>query len=121
ASPGVDAVAGVPECPSRKQAPASGTALRCGLGRWVAFLEVTGFDKRPKAALGALKPLAPYALAYKPRIAAALAALAVASGATLALPVAVRRVVDRGFSEASGEMINAYFGVLILVVGVLAL
>jgi ATP-binding cassette subfamily B protein len=75
---------------------------------------------RPKAALGALGPLVPFGLAYKRRIAAALVALAVASAATLALPIAVRRVVDRGFSESSGAMIDAYFGVLILVVGILA-
>src|SRR5919112_5839792 len=76
---------------------------------------------RPKATFGALKPLLPFALAYKGRIAAALAALVAASAATLVVPVAVRRVVDHGFSEQSGHIINAYFGVLILVVAVLAL
>ena len=75
---------------------------------------------RPKANLGALKPLIPYALAYKGRIAAAIAALLAASAATLAVPVAVRRVVDHGFSGHSGELINAYFGFLIVVVAVLA-
>jgi ATP-binding cassette, subfamily B, bacterial len=75
---------------------------------------------RPKAALGALKPLLPYALAYRGRIVAALAALAVASAATLVLPLAVRRVIDRGFSESSGEVIDAYFGMLVIVVAVLA-
>lgn len=80
-----------------------------------------GLNNRPKAALSALRPLIPLALAYRGRIAAALGALALASAATLVLPIAVRRVVDRGFSESSGEMINAYFGVLVLVVGVLAL
>ena len=63
----------------------------------------------------------PYGLAYKGRIAGALAALVAASAATLVVPVAVRRVVDHGFSEGSGALIDAYFGVLILVVGVLAL
>jgi ATP-binding cassette, subfamily B, bacterial len=76
---------------------------------------------RPKAALGALKPLVPFALAYRGRIALALVALAVASVATLTLPLAVRRVVDRGFSEASGHILDAYFGMLIVVVAVLAL
>ncbi len=75
---------------------------------------------RPKAALGSLKPLLPFALAYKGRIAAALAALVAASAATLVVPIAVRRVVDFGFAEGSGRMIDAYFGVLILVVAVLA-
>jgi len=76
---------------------------------------------RPKAALGALRPLVPFALAYRGRIALALVALAVASVATLTLPLAVRRVVDRGFSEASGHILHAYFGMLIVVVAVLAL
>jgi ATP-binding cassette, subfamily B, bacterial len=76
---------------------------------------------RPKATLGALRPLIPFGLRYKGRIAAALAALLVASAATLVVPIAVRRVVDHGFSEGGGELINAYFGVLTLVVAVLAL
>src|SRR5829696_2511206 len=76
---------------------------------------------RPKATLGALRPLIPFGLRYKGRIAAALAALFVASAATLVVPIAVRRVVDHGFSEGGGELINAYFGVLTLVVAVLAL
>ena len=75
---------------------------------------------RPTAALSALRPLAPFALAHRGRIAAALAALFVASAATLAVPVAVRRVIDHGFSEGSGHLIDAYFGVLILVVAALA-
>jgi len=76
---------------------------------------------RQKAALSALRPLIPYALAYKGRIAAALAALVCASAATLAVPLAVRRVIDHGFSDQGGDLIDAYFGVLVLVVAVLAL
>src|SRR3712207_969793 len=75
---------------------------------------------RPKATLSALKPLVPYALAYKGRIAAAVAALVAASAAPLVIPVAVRRVVERGFSEESRHFIHAYFGVLVVVVAVLA-
>src|SRR5215212_1981538 len=75
---------------------------------------------RPTATLSALKPLVPFALAYKGRIAAAIASLVAASAATLVVPVAVRRVVDHGFSEESRHFIHAYFGVLILVVAVLA-
>jgi ATP-binding cassette subfamily B protein len=76
---------------------------------------------RPKSHLSALAPLIPYALAYKGRIAAALAALLAASAATLVVPLAVRRVIDFGFSEEGGHLIDAYFAVLILVVAVLAL
>ncbi len=75
---------------------------------------------RPKAALSALTPLVPYGLAYKGRIAAALAALVLASAATLVVPIAVRRVVDFGFSEQGRTYINAYFALLIVVVAVLA-
>ncbi|MEZ0172088.1 ABC transporter transmembrane domain-containing protein [Microvirga sp. TS319] len=75
---------------------------------------------RSNAALGALKPLVPYGLAYKGRIAGALAALIMASAATLVVPVAVRRVVDFGFSEEGHAYINAYFALLIVVVAVLA-
>jgi ATP-binding cassette subfamily B protein len=74
-----------------------------------------------RASLGSLKPLVPYALGYKGRIAAALAALALASAATLVLPVAARRVIDHGFSQSDGHLINAYFLVMIAVVGALAL
>ena len=75
---------------------------------------------RSRAQLGSLKPLVPYALAYRGRIAAAIAALTAASAATLALPVAARRVIDHGFSEGGGELIDAYFAVLVAVVGILA-
>jgi ATP-binding cassette subfamily B protein len=76
---------------------------------------------RSRAPLGALKPLVPFALAYRGRIAAALAALIAASAATLVVPIAVRRVVDHGFSDGGSALINAYFTVLLGVVGVLAL
>jgi ATP-binding cassette subfamily B protein len=72
------------------------------------------------APLRALRPLLPFALRYKARIGAALLALAVSSAATLAVPLAVRRVIDRGFTDGSGEFVNAYFGVLMVVVLVLA-
>jgi ATP-binding cassette subfamily B protein len=77
--------------------------------------------KASRAPLSALRPLIPFALAYKGRVAAALVSLVAASAATLVLPLAVRRVIDYGFGESSGHLIDAYFGVLILVVGLLAL
>ena len=51
----------------------------------------------------------------------ALLALGLASAATLVVPIAVRRVIDFGFSEQGRTYINAYFVLLIVVVGVLAL
>lgn len=53
-------------------------------------------------------------------MAAALLALAVAAGATLSLPVAVRRMIDYGFAPDHAGMIDRYFAVLAIVVAVLA-
>lgn len=44
-----------------------------------------------------------------------------ASLATLTVPLAVRRVIDHGFSSSDGGVINTYFAMLVLVVAVLAL
>src|SRR5690242_15078024 len=77
--------------------------------------------KRSRVPLGALKALAPYALVHRGRIALALIALAVASAATLVVPVAVRRMIDFGFSDANAGLIRAYFLAMLGVVAVLAL
>ncbi len=74
-----------------------------------------------RAHLGALRPLVGFALNYKGRIAAAIVALVLASMATLAVPLAVRRVIDFGFGEDRAELVSAYFGMLLVVVAVLAL
>jgi ATP-binding cassette subfamily B protein len=68
-----------------------------------------------------LKPLAPYACAHRTRIVLALIALAIASAATLVVPIAVRRMIDFGFSDANAGLIRAYFLAMIGVVAVLAL
>eukprot|EP01037_Dinobryon_pediforme_P002490 gene2490-2529_t len=71
--------------------------------------------------LRALLPLFPFALAYRGRMLGALAALIVASAATLTFPTAVRGVMDNGFSNSNAADINRYFLVLLAVAGVLAL
>src|SRR5271165_2012859 len=76
--------------------------------------------KPRRAPLGALKPLAPYALVYRMRIVWALTALLIASAATLVVPIAVRRMVDFGFSDSNAGLIRAYFLAMIGVVAVLA-
>ena len=75
----------------------------------------------PRTSLKALLPLVPFALRYKGRIAAALVALIAASSATLVIPVAVRRMIDFGFSAESAQLIDRYFLVMIGVVTVLAI
>jgi ATP-binding cassette subfamily B protein len=74
--------------------------------------------RRPK--LKPLVALLPYVMRYKGRVAAAMAALLVASAATLAVPIAVRRMIDLGFSPERVGLIDQYFAVMIAVVGVLA-
>jgi len=75
--------------------------------------------RRP-AALRPLLLLIPYVGRYKLRALAALAALTAAALATLAVPLAVRRMIDFGFSGDRG-LIDSYFAVMIGVVFVLAM
>ena len=79
----------------------------------------------PKPARGdRLRPLlalGPYLARYRGKTIAALVALTVASLATLVVPIAVRRMIDFGFTAESVNMINSYFSLMIAVVAVLAL
>lgn len=71
-----------------------------------------------------LKPLAsllPYMKRYRGMVAAALFALVLSALTTLALPLAVRRIMDHGFEHTDGSMINSYFGMLFGLAIVLAL
>ncbi|MFY9629665.1 MAG: ABC transporter transmembrane domain-containing protein [Methylocystis sp.] len=77
--------------------------------------------RRFGATLAPLRPLLPYVLRHYKIIVLALIALSVAAGATLTLPVAVRGMIDHGFSKDSAGGVNAGFGALIGVVTVLAL
>ena len=75
---------------------------------------------RPRVRLSPLRFLWPYALRYKPRMAAAIVAMLTATAATLAVPLAVRRMIDNGFSADNAGFIDAYFAMLVLIAGVLA-
>lgn len=65
----------------------------------------------------ALKPLI---LKHKLMLAFAAIALVVSAGTMLAIPMAVRRMIDFGFKGADSGLINQYFGMLALLGGVLA-
>ena len=73
-----------------------------------------------KVKLRPLLALWPYVARYRGHIAAACAALVVASLATLAVPVAVRRMIDFGFSAERIGLIDQYFAVMIAMAGLLA-
>ncbi|MCZ7464269.1 ABC transporter transmembrane domain-containing protein [Rhizobium rhizogenes] len=81
-------------------------------------------DEQKAAKQRSLKPLLslfPYLRRYRGLMAAALFALVLSSATTLALPLAVRRIIDHGFQTPDGGMINSYFAVLLAIAVLLAL
>lgn len=77
-----------------------------------------------QSARKSIRPLArllPYVGRYRGLVAGAVVALVVAAVTTLALPLAVRRMIDHGFSEADAGFINTYFTMLFILAVVLAL
>jgi ATP-binding cassette subfamily B protein len=85
---------------------------------------VPDMTERPPAGRARLRPLlalVPYVARYRGRALLALVALTVAALTTLLVPVAVRRMIDFGFTPRGIELINSYFSVMIAVVAVLAL
>jgi len=70
--------------------------------------------------LSPLLGLLPYVGHYRGRAIAAIVALLAAALATLAVPVAVRRMIDFGFSEEGLSLIGSYFAVMIAVAAALA-
>jgi ATP-binding cassette subfamily B protein len=71
--------------------------------------EPSGSD-RPKAdSLKPLRTLWPFITPYSGTLAAALTALLIASAAMLAMPVALRYLIDNGFMAQSVGTVNRYF------------
>jgi len=75
---------------------------------------------KSRARLRPLLALAPYVARYKGRAILALISLTIAAITTLIVPVAVRRMIDLGFTSEGIAMINSYFSVMLAVVAVLA-
>jgi ATP-binding cassette subfamily B protein len=83
--------------------------------------EVAELPAKSRARLRPLLELAPYVRRYRGRAFLALIALTVAALTTLLVPVAVRRMIDFGFTPEGIALINSYFSVMVAVVAVLAL
>ncbi|WP_454634184.1 ABC transporter ATP-binding protein/permease [Bradyrhizobium cenepequi] len=81
---------------------------------------LTETEAKRRAKLKPLLALAPYVARYRGRAILALVSLTVAAITTLIVPVAVRRMIDFGFTAEGIAMINSYFSVMIAVVAVLA-
>jgi ATP-binding cassette subfamily B protein len=68
-------------------------------------------SERPKAkSLKPLRTLWPFIRQYRAVLTAAVAALLVASAAMLAMPVALRYLIDNGFIAGDAATVNRYFG-----------
>ncbi|MEI5678715.1 MULTISPECIES: ABC transporter transmembrane domain-containing protein [unclassified Mesorhizobium] len=74
-----------------------------------------------RRSLQPLRRLSPYILRYRGMVAGALVSLATAAGVTLALPIAVRRMIDHGFSTSDSGFIANYFSMLVVMAALLAL
>jgi ATP-binding cassette subfamily B protein len=62
----------------------------------------------------------PFLAPYNGRMAIALIALLIAAGAMLALPMALKNVIDEGFSAANAAAIDRYFVLLLVAAAVFA-
>ena len=104
------------------EAPPSTPPRRDALLEEEAFIEaqLTQSPAKTGAKLRPLLALAPYVARYRGRAALALVSLTVAAITTLVVPIAVRRMIDFGFSPEGIALINSYFSVMIAIVAVLA-
>ncbi len=102
--------------------PIGGAPRRDALLEEEAFIEaqLTQSPAKTGAKLRPLLALAPYVARYRGRALLAFVSLTIAAITTLVVPVAVRRMIDFGFSPEGIAMINSYFSVMIAVVAVLA-
>ena len=66
-------------------------------------------DRLPAKSLNPLRALLPFLRPYRGMMVAALFALLVASAAMLALPVAIRQLIDHGLATRDSGTINLYF------------
>ena len=95
-----------------------------GLAKQPPAGEAASLGPAPAGRAARLRPLlalSPYVARYRGRVALAFISLTVAAITTLVVPIAVRRMIDFGFTPEGIARINSYFSVMIAVVGVLAL
>lgn len=78
-------------------------------------------SESPRARLGAYRQILPFVRPHRSLVVGWLGFLAISSSATLALPVAVRFMIDRGFVDADPSTINLGFIGLLVVAVILAI
>jgi ATP-binding cassette subfamily B protein len=73
-----------------------------------------------RRSLQPLRRLFPYIGRYRGLVVGAVVSLTLAAVTTLALPLAVRRMIDHGFSSSDSTFIASYFAMLVVMAAVLA-
>src|SRR6478736_6283066 len=82
---------------------------------------VTQGSERAKArSLKPLRALLPFLRPYRARMIVGVFALLVAAAAMLALPQALKNVIDKGFTAANAAAIDRYFLLLLLAAAIFA-
>ncbi|SJM34789.1 ABC transporter transmembrane domain-containing protein [Mesorhizobium delmotii] len=76
-------------------------------------------DERRRS-LKPLRRLFPYITRYRKMVIGAVVSLTIAAATTLALPLAVRRMIDHGFSASNSSFIAEYFAMLVVMAALLA-
>ncbi len=82
-----------------------------------------GETARGSSRLNSLQPLMrlkPYLMMHKGMLAFGLAALVLSAVAMLSVPLAVRRMIDHGFSADNAGFIDQYFAMMVIIGAVLA-
>ncbi len=74
----------------------------------------------PRGQLKPLRALVPYVLKHRGMLAVALIALVASAAAMLTVPVAVRRMIDLGFTGTDGTFVDKYFAMMVGIGFVLA-
>jgi len=77
-------------------------------------------DDKKRRSIRPLGRLAPYLRRYRGMVLGALIALVIAAATSLALPLAVRRMIDHGFDQSDRGLIDSYFAAIMVMAVVLA-
>jgi ATP-binding cassette, subfamily B, bacterial len=86
-------------------------------------MPVSQVEDKAETRRRSIKPLGrllPYLAHYKGLVFKALIFLVMAAVTTLVLPLAVRRMIDHGFSQSDAGFINNYFAMMVLLAVILA-
>ncbi|RWM77110.1 MAG: ATP-binding cassette domain-containing protein [Mesorhizobium sp.] len=81
---------------------------------------ISGDADERRRSLKPLRRLFPYITRYRKMVIGAVVSLTIAAATTLALPLAVRRMIDHGFSASNSSFIAEYFAMLVVMAALLA-